>query len=56
MNVARLNHAIFCLIPKEQDARVIQKYRIISLVNCFYKIISKLFTNRLSSSHELNSR
>jgi hypothetical protein len=47
LNVAKLNHAMVCLIPKEHDARVIKKYRPISLVDCCYKIIFKILTNRL---------
>lgn len=40
-----LNKSIICLIPKEPDAQVITKFRPISLVNCSFKIISKLLTN-----------
>ena len=39
---------MICLIPKEQDATVIQKFRPISLVDCCYKIISKILTTRLT--------
>lgn len=35
------------MIPKEHDAKVIQKFRPISLVNCSFKLISKILTNRL---------
>jgi hypothetical protein len=48
LNVAKLNHAMLCLLPKEKDVTVIQKFRPISLVDCSYKIISKVLTNRLS--------
>jgi Reverse transcriptase (RNA-dependent DNA polymerase) len=37
-----------CLIPKEQEAKVIQKYKTISLVDCCFKIISKVLTNCLT--------
>jgi hypothetical protein len=47
LNVAKLNHAMVYLISKEQDAKVIQKYRPISLVDCCYKLISKILINRL---------
>jgi Reverse transcriptase (RNA-dependent DNA polymerase) len=45
---ARLNHAMVCLVPKEQEAKIIQKYRPISLVDCCFKILSKVLTNRLA--------
>jgi Reverse transcriptase (RNA-dependent DNA polymerase) len=48
LNVTKLNHAMMHLLSKENDARVIQKFRPISLVDCSYKIISKVLTNRLS--------
>jgi Reverse transcriptase (RNA-dependent DNA polymerase) len=37
-----------CLIPKEKEAKVIQKYIPNSLVDCCYKIISKILANRLT--------
>ena len=49
LNVARLNYAIITLIPKEQDARDMRKFRPISLGNCSLKIISKAITNRIAS-------
>jgi Reverse transcriptase (RNA-dependent DNA polymerase) len=48
LKVAKLNHVMLCLIPKEFNASRIQKYRLISLVDCSYKIISKILTNRLA--------
>jgi Reverse transcriptase (RNA-dependent DNA polymerase) len=48
LNVSKLNHAMLCLIPKESNAQVIQKFRLISLVDFSYKIISKVLTNRLT--------
>jgi hypothetical protein len=53
LNVAQLNHAMIYLIPKEQDARVIQKYIAINLVDYCYKIILEILTNRLQ--HLMNS-
>jgi Reverse transcriptase (RNA-dependent DNA polymerase) len=44
----RLNHAMVCLMPKEKEAKVIQKYMLISLVDCCFKIIWKFLTNRLA--------
>jgi Reverse transcriptase (RNA-dependent DNA polymerase) len=48
LKVAKLNHAMLCLIPKEHNANLIQKYRPINLVDCSYKIISKILTNRMA--------
>jgi Reverse transcriptase (RNA-dependent DNA polymerase) len=48
LKVAKLNHIMLCLIPKEFNASRIQKYKPISLVDCSYKIISKILTNRLT--------
>jgi hypothetical protein len=48
LNVLKLNHVMVCLISKEKDAKVIQKYRHISLVDYCYKIISKILANRLT--------
>jgi Reverse transcriptase (RNA-dependent DNA polymerase) len=39
---------MICLISKEKEAKIIQKFMAISLVDCGYKIISKIFTNRLT--------
>jgi exonuclease III len=57
------NYAIFCndigaltdsfrtakirLIPKKGDTKRIGNWRPISLLNCFYKLISRVFTNRI---------
>jgi hypothetical protein len=48
LRIAKPNQAMLCLLSKETDASVIQKFRPISLVNCSYKIIFKMLTNRLS--------
>jgi hypothetical protein len=48
LNILKLNHAMVCLIPKEKETKVIQKYRSISLIDCCYKIISKILANRLT--------
>lgn len=42
-----INKSIICLIPKELDAQVIKKFRPISLVNCSFKILSKILTFRV---------
>jgi Reverse transcriptase (RNA-dependent DNA polymerase) len=48
LKTTKLNHAMVCLLPKETDASIIQKFRPINLVDCSYKIIFKALTNRLS--------
>jgi Reverse transcriptase (RNA-dependent DNA polymerase) len=48
LRIAKLNHAMLCLISKEHNAFVVQKFRPISLVDCSYKIILKSLTNRLA--------
>lgn len=47
VDLSKLNKASVCLIPKEEAAIHIKQFRPISLVNCSFKIISKLLTNRL---------
>jgi hypothetical protein len=37
-NIARLNYAMITLIPKEEEARNLKKFRPISLINCSFKI------------------
>jgi Reverse transcriptase (RNA-dependent DNA polymerase) len=39
---------MLCLLPKESKASIIQKFKPISLLDCSYKIISKILTNRLA--------
>jgi Reverse transcriptase (RNA-dependent DNA polymerase) len=48
LRVAKLNHVMLCIISKDTDAQVIQKFRPIRSVDCSYKIIFKILTNRLS--------
>jgi mannosylglycoprotein endo-beta-mannosidase len=47
LDLFRLNFSLLTLIPKEPDARTIQKFRPIALTNCSFKIFSKCVTNRL---------
>lgn len=42
-----INKSVICLIPKEPDAQNIKKFRHISLVNCSFKILSKILTFRV---------
>ncbi len=37
------------LIPKKGNTKLLKNWRPISLLNCFYKIISRAFTNRLKN-------
>jgi hypothetical protein len=43
-----LNFAMITLIPKENEARSMKKFRPISLLNCSFKIFTKVLTNRLA--------
>jgi hypothetical protein len=45
--VARLNYAITTLLPKEEGAKTLKKFRPIRLINCNFKIFSKAINNRL---------
>jgi hypothetical protein len=46
LDIYRLNFALITIIPKENEARTIKKYRPISLLNCSYKIFTKVLTSR----------
>lgn len=48
LDISKLNLASIILIPKKTDAVTIKNYRPISLINCSFKIITKLLTNRLA--------
>ena len=48
VDLARLNYGIITLVPKVKDARQIQKFRPICLLNVCFKIITKILMNRLS--------
>jgi hypothetical protein len=49
LDLYRLNFAMITLIPKENEARSMKKFRPISLLNCSFKIFTKVLTNRLAS-------
>ena len=46
LDLFRLNFAMITLIPKENDARTMKKFRPISLLNCSFKSFCKVLTNR----------
>lgn len=48
LDLFRLNFAMITLIPKENVARTMNKFRPISLLNCCFKICTKVLTNRLA--------
>ena len=48
INIARLNYGIITLIPKTNDAKQIQKFRPICLLNVSFKIITKILMNMLA--------
>jgi hypothetical protein len=39
--LSRLNYALITLIPKEEGARSLKKFRPISLINCSFKFFCK---------------
>uniref|UniRef100_A0A803P3L4 Reverse transcriptase domain-containing protein n=1 Tax=Cannabis sativa TaxID=3483 RepID=A0A803P3L4_CANSA len=45
----QMNYTFICLIPKEENASTVDKFRPISLCNFAYKIISKILATRLRS-------
>jgi hypothetical protein len=50
LDICRLNFAMITLIPKENDAITMKKFRPISLLNCSFKIFCEVLTNRLPKS------
>jgi hypothetical protein len=48
LDLYRLNFSMITLIPKENEARSMKKFRPISLLNCSFKIFTKVLTNRLA--------
>jgi hypothetical protein len=49
LDLYKLNFALITMIPKEKDARKMNKFRHISLLNCSYKIFTRVLTSRISS-------
>jgi Reverse transcriptase (RNA-dependent DNA polymerase) len=48
LNLSKLNHACIVLIPKVAEANSINQFRPISLINCSFKIITKILACRLA--------
>jgi Reverse transcriptase (RNA-dependent DNA polymerase) len=47
LDIARFNRAIICLIPKVADTSTIKDFYPISLLNCNFKIFTKVLISRL---------
>jgi hypothetical protein len=45
LDLFRLNFAMITLIPKENEARSMRKFRPIGLLNCSFNIFTKVLTN-----------
>jgi Reverse transcriptase (RNA-dependent DNA polymerase) len=48
LDVSKLNLVTICLIPKKKDVSLITNYRPINLINCSFKIITKILADRLA--------
>jgi hypothetical protein len=46
-SMARLNYAMIILIPKEEEAKSLKKFRPISLNNCSFKVFAMALNTRL---------
>lgn len=47
IDISRINYGIITLLPKITDASKIQQFRLICLLNCLYKLVTKTLTLRL---------
>lgn len=47
LDVSRLKYGVITLLPKVTGAARIQQFRPICLLNCLYKLITKVLTVRL---------
>jgi hypothetical protein len=46
--LSRLNYALITLIPKEEGARTLKKFRPISLTHCSFNVFAKALNSRLA--------
>jgi hypothetical protein len=53
LDLYRLNFALITVIPKEKDTRKMNKFRLISLLNCSYKIFTNFLTNRIGKISDM---
>jgi hypothetical protein len=49
LDIYKLNFTLIIVIPKEKDARTMNKFRPISLLNCSYNFFTKVLTSRLGN-------
>jgi hypothetical protein len=49
LNIDRLNYTMIILIPKEENANTLKKFRPISLIHYSFKVFAKALNNRLGS-------
>jgi hypothetical protein len=47
LDMYRLNFALITIIPTKNDARTMNKFRPIRLLNCSYKIFTRMLTSRM---------
>lgn len=47
LDLSKLNLASLCIIPKKADPKLVTNYKPISLINCSFKLITKVLTDRL---------
>ena len=52
-DIARLNYGIITRVPKTNDAKEIQKFRPICILNVSIKIITMVMMNRLSKKNPM---
>jgi hypothetical protein len=52
LDVSRMNYGVITLLPKVTDAEKIQQFMPIWLLNCLYKLITKVLTIRLEKIAE----
>ena len=48
LDIAKFNLASISLLPKKDDVITVRNFRPISLINCSFKLITKLLADRIS--------